>query len=208
MVDVKGYTEHAGGLFSARDCSGLIKLLTQVQRVFQRIDAGPFGCLHGVQGFNCQRHADFAGVFECDGDAIAYLAARPPHVGVLGFARKCAGQCANHQHQTGCVQRFGVGNGTAGVVQRGLPPRCIGCGEEAAPAVPRELHACVAQLGCNFFQSNRRDLVAPRADGADFAPCTLVDDAVQRPLLAHCCGVKGQPVVVYGKVTHKFISRV
>ncbi|MDT4853188.1 hypothetical protein FQZ97_874450 [compost metagenome] len=200
MIDVERHAEHAG---LAR-----IEFVAQVERMLERVDAGAVGRLHRVQGLDGQRHADLARVVERGGDAVAHLAARAGDVLVRRLAVERAGQGADDQHEAGRVERLGLVDGAAVVVERGLQAGRVGRGKEAAPAVAREADAVRLQLLRHLVEPDGRDLVAPRADGADAAFGALVDEAVQRHLgarlLADGRRVDRQPVVVLREIAHGF----
>ena len=183
-----------------------IKLVAQVESMFQRVDAGALGCLHRVQRLDGERHTNLACMFECDGDAVAHFVACACDVVMRRAAGERARQGANHQHEAGCVERPRLVNSLDVVFTRCCDTCCVCGGIKAAAAVAGEHDVVVAQLFGNPVQPYGGNLIAPRADGADAAPGALVDDAVKLPLLAHRRRVEGKPFVAAGEVAHRRIS--
>ena len=86
-----------------------------------------------------------------------------------GLPVERARQRADHQHQARRVERLGLVDGPAVVVQRRAQARRIGGREEAAAAVAGERDAGVLDLLGDRVEAGRVHLVAPGPDGADAA---------------------------------------
>ena len=138
VVQVDGDAERAASVG--------IEPVADVERLLQRVDAGPVGGVHRVQRLDRQRHPAFAGVGQQCSDPLGDLFASAGDVLVRGPARQRAGQAADDEDQAGGVQLAGLVEGAPVVVAHRLAGGGIGVGEHAAATVARELEAVARAL--------------------------------------------------------------
>src|SRR5712671_4367064 len=172
-----------------------VQFVAQVERLGERVHAGPVGAVHRMQRLDRERDARRTRVIEHSADPVPHYRSRAREV---LRARK---ESADHEHQAPCLEGRGIVDRAQVVVYRGLARPAVRAREHPSAAQPGHGEAVVANRSGRFLRAHLGELIAPGRYAPDAVAGAALDHAAQVPLFPQRGGIERKQLRV-GRTAH------